>query len=420
MITEKGAYVTAGSGLAVLFGLALGAAPLFALGLLGLMLVAVTSFYVETLDLAVTRKIPRTTIAEDEILDIELTVANRRAHGQLFFELQDQLPSTAELVEGTNFTLLDLAGGESARLDYAVKFPVKGRNALGPVRVRLEDPFGIHYKDTTFDAIDALTVHPKQEDIKTAMTKSKYPLIISGDYQVGQPGLGSDFFALRDYIVGDSIRDIDWKASARTKGLVVKQRERESYALVTMILDTRAVSKVGTMRHNSLVYGARAAASIASYLFDRRDKLRFVTYGEAITEIQPTSPDRQMPEILDALTAAEGAGQQSLNDVVDKLLPTLRPKTPVVLIGNLLADPTIDEAIRKLLAYKAKLIVFSPNPVSFDAETYGSGAVPAETRIMELERETTMAAIRGYGVPVLDWKTGEPLSIVVTREVAAR
>jgi uncharacterized protein (DUF58 family) len=404
----------------VLLGLALGSAPLFSIGLLGLMLIGVTSFYVEALDLTVTRKVSRGTAAEDELLDIQLTVDNKKGHGQLFFELQDQLPTTAELVEGTNFTLLDLGGGESARLDYTIKFPVKGRNIIGPVRVRLEDPFGLHYKDTTFDTIDRLTIHPKQEDIKTAMTKSKYPLIISGDYQVGQPGLGSDFFALRDYIVGDSIRDIDWKASARTKGLVVKQRERESYALVTVILDTRAVSKVGTLRHNSLVYGARAAASIAAYLFDRRDKLRFVTYGDVITEIQPTSPDRQMPEILDALTAAEGAGNQTLNEVVDKILPTLRPKTPVVLIGNLLDDPSIDEAVRKLLAYKAKLIVFSPDPVSFDAEIYGTNAPPAQTRIMELERETTMAAIRGYGVPVLDWKTGEPLSIVVTREVAAR
>lgn len=420
MITEKGAYVTAGSGIAVLVGLALGTVPVFAVGIVGLMLVAVTSFYVESLNLQASRKVSRQNCAEDEILDIELAIENKKAHGQLFFEMQDQLPPTAELVEGTNFTLLDLAGGEAARLLYAIRFPVKGKIRVGPVRVRLEDPFGLHYRDTSFETVDDLTIYPKQEDIKSAMTKSKYPLIISGDYQVGQPGLGSDFFALRDYIVGDSIRDIDWKASARTKGLVVKQRERESYAVVTIILDTREVSKVGTLRHNSLVYGARAAASIAAYLFDRRDKVRFVTYGDGIHEIQSTTPDRQMPEILEVLTAAEGAGAITLNEVVERIMPSLRQKTPVILIGNLLDDPTIDQAIRKLLAYKARLMVFSPNPASFDSQLYGESGPPLSTQVMELERDTTMAAIRGYGVPVLDWRTGEPLSIVVTREVAAR
>ena len=52
-----------------------------------------------------------------------------------------------------------------------------------------------------------------------------------------------------------------------------------------------------------------------------------MSYGDGLREIQPTSPDRQMPEILDALTAAEGATLPRLGDRLEFIVPHCDPTT---------------------------------------------------------------------------------------------
>lgn len=68
--------------------------------------------------------------------------------------------------------------------------------------------------------------------------KKKTSNIFDGSYKSIYTGNGLDFENLREYIPGDNIRDIDWKASARNKNLLIKQYIAEKKHNVMLVFDT--------------------------------------------------------------------------------------------------------------------------------------------------------------------------------------
>lgn len=412
MLTRKG-LLTAGMGvIAFALGLAVSSplAVLFALFLAGMLLAA--QLQGTNVNLAVDRVLSQDAIAENGVVNVRLRIHNRGKRA--FFELQDALPETVLLDRASHYALLDLEPGEVVELRYAVRCPLRGRLQLGPVNLRIEDVFGLVSRDTTVALRSELRVYPATEDLKSALAKSKYPRIISGDHQVGQPGAGYEFFALREYAVGDSIRDIDWKASARSKGLVVRQRERESYAVATVFVDARGISGTGTRLHNPLAFTCRAAASIVSFLLDRRDRTLVLLYGTDAAEIKPGPPDRTMPQLLDALMDVEGQGTLSLADVVERFLPSIKRKTAVFLISSLLADAGIGRAIRSLRSIECRVVVVSPDVAKLLPEAEGASSM----RLLALGRGQALEELQSYGAIVVDWDPRDPLGVAMMRGVA--
>jgi hypothetical protein len=77
-------------------------------------------------------------------------------------------------------------------------------------------------------------------------------------------GLGQDYYGVREYVRGDSLRHISWKSSAKHGTLIVKEYQEElnpSAALILLLVSPRCGSSTG----NSLEDGIRAVASIADY-----------------------------------------------------------------------------------------------------------------------------------------------------------
>ena len=68
--------------------------------------------------------------------------------------------------------------------------------------------------------------------------KKKTSNIFDGSYKSIYTGNGLDFENLREYIPGDNIRDIDWKASARNKNLLIKQYIAEKKHNVLLVMDS--------------------------------------------------------------------------------------------------------------------------------------------------------------------------------------
>lgn len=59
--------------------------------------------------------------------------------------------------------------------------------------------------------------------------------VLDGDYAATQVGRGTEFNDLRDYVRGDDVKDIDWKASARTRSLLVKRFEAQRQHTVMIV-----------------------------------------------------------------------------------------------------------------------------------------------------------------------------------------
>src|SRR5207244_8548385 len=86
---------------------------------------------------------------------------------------------------------------------------------------------------------------------------------------------GDDFFALREYEMGDDLRRVHWRSTARLGELMLRQDELRFGEVATVLLDTRARAHLG----DSFGRALEVAASVAAALVDDGRRLRFVTTG---------------------------------------------------------------------------------------------------------------------------------------------
>ena len=85
------------------------------------------------------------------------------------------------------------------------------------------------------------------EDIKDANQESS-PKIFTGAVNIRNPGEGSNFYNLREYIPGDPMKKGQLVATARSGGkMMVNEYERDAVSDIILIIDSRSVSETGLL-----------------------------------------------------------------------------------------------------------------------------------------------------------------------------
>lgn len=338
---------------------------------------------------------------EGGIVDVRLRIKNLGRKIE-FLEIMDDLPPTMEIVGGSNYLLITLNRGEEFVMKYRFKCHLRGHYSLGPVRLRSRPLFGMFYTEETIDVLSPVTVLPRIEDLSGIVIKAKYPKIFPGALTTRQVGPGTEFYSIREYVRGDELKKVNWKAYARTGRIMVNEYDRENVSDVMIVLDSRETEGVGTVLENPLAHGARAAATLANYFLQRRDSVGVAVYTDTLRIVPIDAGGGRLYRLLDEIAAAEPRGNAPLNGVVDLLLPYVSPNATVILISTLNNDLTVKEALRKVCAHHFDLIILSPSQVDFERNAL---ALKADDlyRTLKLERSILLSEIRSYGARVIDW-----------------
>ena len=132
----------------------------------------------------------------------------------------------------------------------------------------MQDTFGLFHREKEIHLYDDFLVFPKMEDVKDAFVKSKVPKIFTGAVNIRQPGEGINFYNLREYIPGDPMRKVNWKAMARAGKMMVNEFERDAVSDIILIIDSRSVAETGPVSRNSLslIHEPQQASHSISYL----------------------------------------------------------------------------------------------------------------------------------------------------------
>lgn len=223
-------------------------------------------------------RVPRGGQAE---VRLELTNAGRGTGG--LWLLAESVP--ADLGATPRFVIDRLPPGRSAVLDYRVHGTRRGRYRLGPLRLRLVDPFGLVLRSVVGADTAALVVVPRVVPLDAGRPRAGEGGGGSGAHR-SLAVHGEDDVSTRPYRQGDDLRKVHWRASARTGELMVRLEERPWRAQATLLLDTRAHAHLlaraaeagaGTEPVDSLEWLVEAAASIGTDLLARGAVLRVVT-----------------------------------------------------------------------------------------------------------------------------------------------
>ena len=104
----------------------------------------------------------------------------------------------------------------------------RGPFELGRVRVSTTFPFGVARKSVTFDLPQPALATPQVHRLRSNVVETILEPTHDGTEAIASPGAGEDFYGVREYRLGDRVRDVSWRLSARSDTLVVTQRSARS------------------------------------------------------------------------------------------------------------------------------------------------------------------------------------------------
>jgi uncharacterized protein (DUF58 family) len=175
---------------------------------------------------------------------------NNPNHEVITAELFDHYPLSAE-IKGLPLCLKMPADGW-AQYDYQLRPLQRGSAGFGFVQLRLASPWRFWQRLLKTGKPEAVTIYPNYAPVmKYALLATDNRLSQMGVRRKRRRGEGLEFHQLREYRDGDAIRQIDWKASARTRKLISReyQDERDQQVLFVIDCGRRMRSADGELSH---------------------------------------------------------------------------------------------------------------------------------------------------------------------------
>jgi uncharacterized protein (DUF58 family) len=169
---------------------------------------------------------------------------------------------------------LDVPPGERRRLTTPLVPTRRGTRRADRVTVRSLGPLGVAGRQRSLDVPGSLQVLPPFTSRRHLPSRLARLRELDGRAAVNVRGQGTEFDSLRDYVDGDDVRSIDWRASARRRQVVVRTWRPERDRRVLLVLDTSrtAAGRVGDEpRLDAAMDAALLLAALASRAGDRVD-----------------------------------------------------------------------------------------------------------------------------------------------------
>ena len=249
--------------------------------------------------------------------------------------LEDRLPY--QLGPPARFVVPGVSGDDRELLHYEMTAGVRGRYTVGPLVVRLSDPFGLAQVTSELAGTSEVIVHPKVEplpppslggELASASTTRVRHLFSQGD----------EFYTTRDYRDGDDLRKVHWRSSAKRGQLMIRQEERPWQARALLALDLRRGAHRGQGAQASFERTVSVAASIAVRLGASGYELALLT--DDGRQVRPAGTADQATAVLDFLASVEPSRSTSVVPLADRLA---RATGEGLLIG-VLTVPSAEEA----------------------------------------------------------------------------
>jgi uncharacterized protein (DUF58 family) len=308
------------------------------------------------LDVALAGSVRRLRLARDgdtgvrlgEPATVRLTVENpagRRVRG----ELRDAWPPSAGAV--TQRHRIDVPAGERRRVATTLRPTRRGDRPADRVTVRAVGPLGLAGRQGSHVVPWRLRALPPFTSRKHLPSRLARLRELDGRSAVRVRGQGTEFDALREYVDGDDVRSIDWRATARAADVMVRTWRPERDRHVLLVLDTgrTAAGRVGDApRLDAAMDAALLLAALAARAGDRVDLLAYDRTVRARVEGVPATG--LLPALVQAMAPLEATlVEPDYRGMVSTVLGRVSRRSLVVLLTALDTAP-VEEGLLPVLA----------------------------------------------------------------------
>lgn len=339
--------------------------------------------------------------APGEQVSIQLNIQNKGTD-QEDLCLTSFLPDGLEALEGESEFALFLPRDKTIEIRHTVTGQ-RGYYGLPDLSITSRDPFDLFQRQTRMPAPGRVFFIPQTPPLKRIAIRPNRTRTFSGQVPARIGGPGVEFFGLREYQTGDSLRWIDWNTTARhTNLLFTKIFEQERVVDVGLILDARRRSNVKYADRSLFEHGVVATASLAETFLRTGNRVGLLLYGSLLDWTYPAYGKVQRERIMRSLARAT-LGDSLVFGSMENLPTRLFPSNSQLVI----ISPLMDGDERMLVGLRARgyqILVISPNPISFERPLLEDNeSVALAARIAAVERRLLLGKLRQAGIFVMDW-----------------
>jgi uncharacterized protein (DUF58 family) len=279
----------------------------------------------------------------------------------LFCRLLDNLP--AAFLESPDWQPLAAYPGIPAKLRYSLAPRVRGDHATGNLSLRYRSAVGLIERWAVADLPQTVRIYPAVRPIE------EQSLFLARTRQVElqlrrqrQRGHGREFESLRDYLEGDDLRDVCWKASARRGTLVSKQHQIERSQPVWLMIDAGRLLQARVGNYTKLDYATTTALAMSQLALVSGDRVGLLAYGRDTQQVlAPARGRTHLRQMMESLALVHGEPSEADHLRATVTLNRLQPRRSLVLWLTDLAEtsmrPEIVDGAAQLMRRHLVLLV---------------------------------------------------------------
>lgn len=312
--------------------------------------------------LAYERRLSHSSAFFGEVITLELSISNRKLLPLPWVHVQDEVPDQLKLLTGKTArshkatraivsNLVSLSWYYRLTRRYQIRCTKRGIFSFGPATIRSGDIFGFFTKQMEDEKTDQLLIYPRIVPLEHLGIPSRNPF---GDLRV-QRHLFEDpvrMLSTREYLAGDPLKKIGWKATARLGRLQTRVFEHTTTVGLALFLDVRTVERPRQGQvENLLETDIMVAASVADYCI--REGLSFGLYvnepywrTDSLVRLPLTSNTEQMHKVLEALAQLQGWDRANVEQVISKEMTSLPWGATVVVVTAVPTDSLLGTLYR--------------------------------------------------------------------------
>ncbi len=285
-----------------------------------------------------------------EEIPVSLSIRNRGWLPIPWLYIYESLPFE---LSGGSFVkrLISLGPHSGAEIQYKLSCFKRGHYTVGPFTTKYGDTLGLAEVQELDKQPDYITVYPRIVPLANVKLPSRSPI---GTLRHHQPIFEdpSRVRGKRDYNHSDSLRRVDWKASASVGRLQVKQFE-PSISLQTAIFLNLNYREYPRHYIDATELSIVVASSLANWIVEQKQSVGLITNGidphvenRKVKSIFPGKGRSQLIRILDTLARVQGADLESITTMLSRETPNLPWGTTVVVITGEITEALFDQAFQ--------------------------------------------------------------------------
>ncbi len=229
-------------------------------------------------------------------------------------------------------------------------------------------------------------------------TNKATSVVFDGSYNSVYKGRSMEFDELREYVVGDDIKDVDWKASSRSRNLLVKQYIAEKKHNIMLVMDTnkrmlaysnetQEKCEVAYMCAGTLAYLVNKNGDFVSATFATKKSIDYYPFKMGLVNVENIMANYHRNVTMDNMS--------NINQPLDYIVRNFRRRMIILIVTDIEGIRSIPESTLKRLCVLHDVLIVNVedtnaeglNVYDVEGEHYLSDFFTSDKKLARLERE---------------------------------